>query len=90
MVMTTELSVYPNPFNYFIILEATCEEDTDCIILLSDTGHGRIIRMLGAGLKNGINRISLDDLQTLAAGQYQLDVKTAIGEPIYQTTLIKQ
>jgi hypothetical protein len=90
MVKTIDISVYPNPFNYFIILEVTCEENTDCIILLADLGLGRIIRMLGAGLKNGINRISLDDLQTLPAGQYQLDVKTALGESIYETMLIKQ
>jgi hypothetical protein len=90
MVLTTEVSIYPNPFDSFIILEITCEEDTDCIILLADLGPGRIIRMLGAGLKTGINRISLDDLQSLPVGQYQLDVKTAVGESIYQTMLIKQ
>ncbi len=87
---TTAISVYPNPFNYFIVLEVSCEDDTDCIILLTDNGAGKIIRMLGAGLKNGINRISLDDLQSLPGGQYMLDVKTAVGESIYQTLLIKQ
>lgn len=90
MVLTTEVSIYPNPFDSFIILEITCEEETDCIILLVDLGQGRIIRMLGAGLKTGINRISLDDLHPLPRGQYQLDVKTAVGELIYQTMLIKQ
>src|ERR1700744_35154 len=85
MVLTTEISVFPNPFIRFIMLEVTCEENMDCIILLSDITQGKIIRMLGAGLKNGLNRISLDNLHSLDAGQYQLDIKTAEGESIYQT-----
>ena len=90
MVLTTEISVFPNPFDHFIMLEVTCDEPLDCIILLADLGPGRIVRMMGAGLKQGINRVSLDDLHSLAAGQYQLDIKTVDGEVLYQTMLIKQ
>jgi hypothetical protein len=89
MVLTTEISVFPNPFNQYVILEVTCEEALDCIILLVDLGPGKIIRMLGAGLKNGVNRLSLDDLQALPVGQYQLDIKTVAGDVLYQTMLIK-
>jgi hypothetical protein len=89
MVLTTEISVFPNPFNHYVMLEVTCEEAVDCIILLADLEHGRIIRMMGAGLKNGVNRLSLDDLQSLSAGQYQLDIKTVAGDTLYQTMLIK-
>ena len=89
MVLTTEISVFPNPFNQYVILEVTCEEALDCIILLVDLGPGKIIRMLGAGLKNGINRLSLDDLQALPVGQYQLDIKSVTGDVLYQTMLIK-
>jgi len=90
MVLTTEISVFPNPFDHFIILEVTCEEALDCIILLADLTPGKIVRMMGAGLNNGINRVSLDDLHSLAAGQYQLDIKTVDGDVLYQTMLIKQ
>jgi hypothetical protein len=90
MVMTTDISVFPNPFSNCIILELSCEEDLDCIILLADLTPGRIIRMLGAGLKNGLNRLPLDGLQSLSAGQYQLDIKTVTGDTLYQTMLIKQ
>jgi hypothetical protein len=90
MVLTTEISVFPNPFDHFIFLEVTCEEPLDCIILLADLEAGRIIRMMGAGLNSGLNRLSLDDLQSLGAGQYQLDIKTVDGEVLYQTMLIKQ
>jgi hypothetical protein len=90
MVLTTEISVFPNPFDHFIFLEVTCEEPMDCIILLADLGPGRIVRMMGASLKNGINRVSLDDLHSLPVGHYQLDIKTVAGDVLYQTMLIKQ
>jgi hypothetical protein len=90
MVLTTEISVFPNPFDYFVFLEVTCEEPMDCIILLADLGPGKIVRMIGASMKNGINRVSLDDLYSLPSGNYQLDIKTVAGEVLYQTMLIKQ
>jgi len=46
--------------------------------------------MLGAGLEKGVNKIPLDDLQTLQLGSYQLDIKNPAGDTIYQTMLIKQ
>ena len=88
--MATEISVYPNPFDYYIILEITCDEQVDFIILLADINEGRIVRMLGAGLKTGINRIPLNDLELLTPGTYQLNIKTAEGESIYQTKVFKQ
>jgi hypothetical protein len=88
--MAKEISVYPNPFDHYIILEITCDENIDCILLLADVKEGKIVRMLGAGLKAGINRIPLDDLQLLAPGTYQLNIKTAAGDPIYQTKVFKQ
>ncbi|WP_431214949.1 T9SS type A sorting domain-containing protein [Puia sp. P3] len=88
--MAKEISVYPNPFDYYIILEITCDEEIDCIILLADITEGRIVRMLGAGLRNGINRIPLNDLQLLIPGTYQLNIKTSEGESIYQTKVFKQ
>jgi hypothetical protein len=45
---------------------------------------------MGASLKNGINRVSLDDLHSLPVGNYQLDIKTVAGDVLYQTMLIKQ
>jgi hypothetical protein len=90
MVMTIEISVYPNPFDHYIMLEITCDENIDCIITLTDTGHGRIIRMLGAALAGGTNRIPFDDLEPLSVGNYQLEIKTSAGEPVYRTGLFKQ
>jgi len=46
--------------------------------------------MLGAGLEKGVNKIPLEDLQSLQLGEYQLDIKDPTGESIYETMLIKQ
>lgn len=88
--MTIDISIYPNPFEHFIIMEITCAENIDCIVLLADVSQGKIIRMLGAGLKSGTNRIPLDNLDLLAAGNYSLEIKTADGETVYSTGLFKQ
>ena len=88
--MTIEISVYPNPFEHYIMMEITCETDIDCIILLADVNQGKIIRMLGAGLKSGTNRIPLDNLEMLDAGNYNLEIKTAAGDAVYKTRLFKQ
>ena len=88
--MPTAVSVYPNPFDQFIQIELTCAENRDCIILLANMKDKRIIRMLGAGLEKGMNKIPLEDLQSLQLGSYQLDIKDPAGDTIYKTTLVKQ
>ena len=88
--MATAVSVYPNPFDRRIEIELTCAENRDCIILLANIEDKKIIRMLGAGLEKGLNKIPLDDLQSLQLGSYQLDIKDPAGDTIYKTLLIKQ
>jgi hypothetical protein len=90
MVIATAISVYPNPFDHFVTVEVTCEENQDCILLLADLQQSKIIRMLGAGLTEGTNKILLDGLGSLQTGSYQLDIRTAAGDILYQTLLIKQ
>jgi len=90
MVIATAISVYPNPFDQFVIVEVTCEDKQDCIILLADLQRSKIIRMMGAGLIEGTNRIPLEGLSLLQTGSYQLDIRTAAGDILYQTLLIKQ
>jgi hypothetical protein len=88
--MTIDISVYPNPFDQYIILEITCHTNIDCIILLSDLEQGKIIRMMGASLKAGTNRVPMNNLQQLTAGNYNLEIKTAGGGSLYRTRLFKQ
>lgn len=88
--MPTEVLVYPNPFDYYINIEMTCAERNDCIISLADSQNSKIIRMLGAGLGRGVNKIPLADLHSLELGSYQLDIKSAEGTTIFKTMLVKQ
>jgi hypothetical protein len=88
--MPIEISVYPNPFDYFITIEVMCAENKDCIILLADLQNSKIIRMMGAGLGRGVNKIPLENLHSLQLGSYQLDIKTSEGDTIYKTMLVKQ
>jgi hypothetical protein len=88
--MPIEVSVHPNPFDNFVSIEVICEEEKNCIILLADIQNARIVRMLGAGLGPGINKIPLQNLQSLEMGSYQLDIRDPEGETIYKTKLIKQ
>jgi hypothetical protein len=88
--MPIEISVYPNPFDYFITIELMCAENRDCIILLADVQNSKIIRMMGAGLGKGVNKIPLENLHSLEGGAYQLDIKTSEGDTIYKTQLVKQ
>jgi hypothetical protein len=88
--MAIEISVYPNPFDHHIMLEITCDEAIDCIITLADIGEGKLLRMLGVGLVRGTNRIPFDNLESLSAGNYQLEIKTSSGDPLYRTRLFKQ
>jgi hypothetical protein len=88
--MPIEVSIYPNPFDSLITIEVICAEEEDCIMLLSDKENAKIVRMLGAGLVKGLNTIPLQGLRALPAGNYQLDIKSANGNSIYMTQLIKQ
>ena len=87
--MTTAVSVFPNPFNYIIRIKMTCAENENCIILLVESKEKVIRRILGVGLKKGTNHISLDDLQSLQLGTYQLYIKDIEGDTIYKTVLVK-
>jgi hypothetical protein len=90
MVIATEISVYPNPFSDFLTIEVTCPLDVDCIILLANLQTTRIVRMLGATLRKGFNKVPLVDLQPLVPGSYLLDIKTADGDTIHQITVVRQ
>lgn len=88
--MPIDIYVYPNPFDCFINIEVTCAEEKEYIILLADIQQSKIVKMMGAGLGKGVNKIPLDDLQSLELGTYDLFIKNKLGESVYETRLFKQ
>ncbi len=87
--MAHEINVNPNPFVGMIDIEITCFDSKDCIILLADMQSSRIVRIVGAGLNKGTNKISLDDLDFLQNGHYHLDIKNTEGESLFSQKLEK-
>ncbi len=88
--MATEIFVNPNPFNHIINIEINCADRDDCIILLADLQNSKIVRILGAGLSKGVNKIAIEDLHSLETGNYHLDIKNTDGESLYATKLFKE
>ena len=58
--------------------------------LLAELETSKIIRILGAGLIKGFNRIPIGGLHSLPLGGYQLEIKTPDGDSIYEIKVIKQ
>jgi hypothetical protein len=88
--MATEIFVNPNPFTRSINIEINCPDRDDCIILLADLQNSKIVRILGAGLSKGVNKIAIEDLHSLETGNYQLDIKNTDGERLYAAKLSKE
>ena len=88
--MASEISVNPNPFNRSINIEINCADSDDCIIMLANLQNSKIIRILGAGLSKGVNKIAIENLHSLDNGNYHLDIKNTDGESLYAAKLSKE
>jgi hypothetical protein len=91
MIMTAQISVDPNPFKNVLQVKIEGEKNNPghCVIRLIDQ-KGNILRMLGISLNEGPNKIFIDRLQALSAGNYYLDVKNTEGENIFSARLVKE
>jgi hypothetical protein len=89
--MTANISVSPNPFTNLVNveIEGINENMNYCVVRLYDE-KGKILKMLGVSLQNGINKVLIDRLNMLHTGKYFLDVKSIGGKSIYITSLLKQ
>ena len=86
--MSTEIFLYPDPFIHKVIVEITIKNNDHCIISLFDEA-GKIIRIQGVNLSQGVNKIPLNDLHSLPAGPYYLHVNDTDGQNVYKSKLIK-
>jgi len=87
-VMTTQISVFPNPFVSSLSFEVMIPTNEATIVRMMDENH-KIIKLLRWSLKRGTNKTTLDDLHSLPAGDYFVDIKNMEGEALFTTKLIK-
>lgn len=89
--MIALISVTPNPFTSRLLIEIEYDHGShaDCIIWMIGQ-DGKICRMTGVTLENGITSVEMDELGSLSPGQYHLEIKNTEGTPIYSVSLVKK
>ncbi len=86
--MSTQVSVYPNPFHTTLSCEVVVENNEFAILRMLDQKQ-KIIKMLSWSLKKGTNKTSFNDLDFLPPGNYYIDIKNIDGKDLYHTKLVK-
>lgn len=87
--MITKIIIRPNPFETFIALEIECVQSKHLIIRMTDL-HDRIVKMFSWFVVKGANVTSFNEMDSLEAGNYCLDVMDLEGELLFSTDLIKK
>ena len=83
-----EIATYPEKFSDNITVEISADTEDHCIIVLSNE-MGRILRMMGVNVNQGINQIHVDNVVDLDAGNYQISVKNTKSNILYTSILTK-
>ena len=86
--MSTQVSIFPNPFLSTLSFEVIVESNSSTIVQMLDKKL-KIIKMLKWNLKKGTNKTSIDDLDTLPAGDYFVDIKNMDGKNLFATKIVK-
>lgn len=87
-MITTQVTIYPNPFLTTLSMEVVVDNNSSAIVRMLDQQH-KIVKMMSWNLKKGSNKTSLNDLETLPAGPYFIDIKNMEGENLFNTKLVK-
>jgi hypothetical protein len=85
---STHVNIFPNPFMSTLSLEVIVEDNASTIVQMLDK-QLKIIKMLKWNLKKGTNKTSIDDLATLPAGDYFVDIKNMDGKNLFATKIVK-
>ncbi len=83
---TKQIQVAPNPFDQWVNVQFTAQDNEQAQIVLTDV-QGRSIQMQNADLNAGANNITINT-ENVAAGIYFLQVRTAAGT-LHTQKLIK-
>jgi len=83
-----EIASFPEKFSDEITVEINADAEDHCIIVLSNQ-VGRILRMMGVNVNQGINKIQMDNVRALESGIYQLSVKNTHSSILYTSIVTK-
>jgi hypothetical protein len=83
-----EIAAYPEKFTNDITVEINADSEDHCIIVLSNN-MGRILRMMGVNIIQGINQVHFENVNTLESGTYQLSVKNTNSNILYNSIITK-
>jgi|KBSSwiStaDraftv2_1062776.scaffolds.fasta_scaffold75328_3 hypothetical protein len=83
-----EIANCPDQFSDDITIVIETDIEDHCIIMLS-VEDGRTLRMMGVNLSQGKNRIHVDQVDSLQAGNYQLVIKNTNDNTLYTSLLTK-
>ncbi len=86
--MSILVSVFPNPFDLILSFEVIIPKSKSTILRIADHQQ-KIIKMISWSLKKGTNKTSIDDLHTLPAGNYYIELSDMNGKNLFNTKLVK-
>jgi hypothetical protein len=87
--MITKIIIRPNPFETFIALEIHCVHSKHLILRMTDN-NDRIVKMFSWFVVKGANVTTFNEMDSLLAGEYCLDVMDLEGELLFSTELEKK
>jgi len=86
--MKLKVIVNPNPFTSELAVFIHCHFTMNAVVrLLNNTGI--VIRISGCTLSKGSNKITLENLDRYATGNYLLEVKLLNGDLLETVGLVK-
>ncbi|AXY78170.1 hypothetical protein D3H65_31070 [Paraflavitalea soli] len=88
-IVITKVLVRPNPFFTAITLDVTSEQSRHTIVRMYDT-EGHIVKMFSWFLVKGTNVTSINEINSLSAGKYHLDMIDNEGKLLYSTNVTKE
>jgi predicted phosphatase len=87
--MPNHFSAYPNPFKDSLSFEVEVDTNISTIVKIVNP-EGKIIKLLSWNIKQGINKTSLHDLQSLEPGDYFVEIKDMKGNNLFSAKLMKE
>jgi len=81
--------VRPNPFQSSITLDITSEQGKNVIIRIFNE-DGRLVKMFSWFLLKGVNVTTVNDMDNLSSGEYQLDMIDQEGKLLFCTKLTRE